>query len=524
MRLALVSAALLAAAVSPALAQEPARGGTLVYAVNAEPPNYDCQATTTFAALQTLGPHYSRLIKADPDHFPGFQADAAETWEASADHLTYRFTLREGITFHDGSPLTAEDVRATFERIRQPPPGVVSVRKAAYEDIQSIETPDKRTVVFKLAKPNSSMLQTLGSPWNCLLPAAKIAADPKWPERNILGSGPFRFKEHVAGSHWVGERYEAYYEKGKPHLDGFRVQFMSGSAMINALQGGQIQAEFRGVSPADRDKLKGALGDKVVVQESPWTCKFDLFFNTQKKPYDDVRVRQALSMAIDRWKGAENLSRIAFVRTVGATLRPGFPLAISDEELQKLPGFSKDGAAAKAEAKRLLKEAGAENISFRLLTRNVPMPFNPVSVYMIDQWRQIGLKIENNPLDVAAEKSAFLAGNFDVGLDADCSDVDEPNTELLIYLSKDRSPINFSGYKDEQLDALFETQKRATDDEERKQAIRQFETRLITQSYTVPVVWWHRIVVHWKQVKGWKIMPSHYLGTDLADVWLDPKG
>jgi peptide/nickel transport system substrate-binding protein len=294
--------------------------------------------------------------------------------------------------------------------------------------------------------------------------------------------------------------------------------------MVNALQGGQIQAEFRGVSPADRDKLKSAVGDKVVISETPWLCKFDLFFNNQKKPYDDIRVRHALSMAIDRWKGAEAMGRVAFVRNVGGVLRPGDPLATDPKEIEKLPGFSRDGAKAKEEAKKLLKEAGAENLSFVLLTRNVQMPFSPVAIYLIDQWRQIGLKITQTALDVSQEKAAFLAGNFDVGLDSNCSDVDEPNTQLLVYLSTDKSPVSFSHFTDRELDGLYEKQKRATSEGERKQLIHDFETRLIQQSYTAPIVWWHRIVVHSRQLKGWKILPSHYLNQDLAGVWLDPKG
>jgi peptide/nickel transport system substrate-binding protein len=521
----ITSAATLALALAaPALAEEPVRGGTLVYAVDAEPPNYDCQGTTTFAMMQTVGPHYSRLLRVDPDRFPNFAGDLAETWEASPDQLGFTFHLRDGVTFHDGTKLTAEDVKATFERIRKPPEGVVSVRKAAFEDIAAIETPDPRTVIFKLAQPNASMLVTLGSPWNCVVPAAKIKADPKWPERNILGSGPFRFKEHVAGSHWIGERFDGYFDKGKPYLDGFRAVFMKGSAMVNALQGGQIQAEFRGLAPADRDKVKAALGDKAVVEESPWLCKFDLFFNTKKKPYDDVRVRHALSQAIDRWKGAQNLSRIAFVRAVGGVLRPGDKLATPEAELEKLPGFARDGEAAKKAAKKLLKEAGAESLSFTLLTRNVPMPFSPVAVYLIDQWRQIGLKVEQNALDVSQEKAAFLAGNFDVGLDATCTDMDEPNAQLLVYLSSDKSPVSFSQFVDRELDALYDKQKRATSDADRGKLIREFETRLVEQSYTVPIVWWHRIVVHSRSLKGWKILPSHYLNQELANVWLDPKG
>jgi peptide/nickel transport system substrate-binding protein len=296
---------------------------------------------------------------------------------------------------------------------------------------------------------------------------------------------------------------------------------MTGAPMVNALQGGQIMAEFRGLSPAERDKLKAALGDRIVIEESPWICKFDIFFNTQKKPWDDVRVRRALSLAIDRWKGAESMSRIAFVRSVGATLRPGYPLAISEAELSQYPGFGRDIGKARAEAKQLLKEAGLENLRFKLTTRNVPMPYQPVTIYVIDQWKQIGVQVDNESLGVAQQKASYLAGNFDVGLESNCYDADEPNAQLRLYISSDRSPVNFSRYKDEVLDDLFEKQKRTTDEGERARLIRAFEKRLFDQAWTAPIVWWHRIVAHSPAIKGWKITPSHYLNQDLAGVWLD---
>ncbi|MBI1776018.1 MAG: ABC transporter substrate-binding protein [Proteobacteria bacterium] len=518
--LSLVMAAAMLAAVPAAAEEQPKRGGTLIYAVNAEPPTYDCQGTTTFAAIQTLNPSYSQLLKFDPDNYPNLKTDVAESYTVAPDNLSVTFRLKSGIKFHDGSPFTSEDVRATFDRIRKPPEGVVSVRQAAFEDVASIETPDPLTVVFKLSAPSASMLMTLASPWNCLYSAAKLRGDIHYPERNVLGTGPFRFESHVRGSHWTGMRFDGYFEPGKPYLDGFRVQFMTGAPMVNALQGGQIHAEFRGITPAERDRLKAALGDKIVMTESPWLCKFDVFFNSEKPPYNDPRVRKALSLAIDRWKGAEALSRTAFVRAVGLTIRPGHPLAITEQELKALPGFGPDGAAGKAEAKRLLKEAGAENLKFKMLNRNVPMPFTPVAIYLVDQWRQIGVTAENNQLDVAQQKSTFLAGNFEVGLDATCTDTDEPNAELQLYISSDRSPINFSRYHDQAMDDLFEKQKRVTSDAERKPLLRQFERRLIDQSYTVPIVWWHRIVAHSAALKGWKITPSHYLNQDLAGVWL----
>jgi len=504
-----------------ALAQEqPRKGGTLVFAVNADPPSYDCINTTTFVAVQTLNPHYSQLLKFDPDNYPNVKGDLAESWSVAPDGLSYTFKLRHGVKFHDGTPLTAADVKASYERIRNPPQGVVSVRKADYADVEAIETPDAATVVFRLSKPSASMLFNFASPWNCIFSAARLASDPEYPKNRVVGTGPFKFVEHVKGSHWVGARNEDYFEKGKPYLDGFRIVFMAGAPMINALQGGQIMAEFRGLSPAERDRLKQAVGDKLVFSESPWTCKFDLFFNTRKPPFDDIRVRHALSMAIDRWKGAEALSRTAFVRAVGGMLRPGFPLAISDAELEKLPGFGRDSQKAREEAKRLLKEAGQENLKFTLINRSVPMPFQPVAIYLIDQWRQIGVQVEHSPREVAQQKQTLVSGSFEVGLDATCVDVDEPDTQLRLYISQDKSPINFSHAIDRELDDLFEAQKRAPTTEERVRLIRAFEKREIEQSYVVPVVWWHRIVAHTADLRGWKILSSHYLNQDLANVWL----
>jgi peptide/nickel transport system substrate-binding protein len=522
---AFAAAALLAApAPVQSQAQEtPRRGGDLIFAVNADPPNYDCAGTTTFGAMQTLSPHYSTLLKFDPDKYPEVKGDLAQTWTVAPDGLSYTFKLKPGVKFHDGSALTSEDVKATYDRIRKPPAGAVSVRQADYQDVEAIEAPDPQTVVFKLAKPAASMLFNFASPWNCVLSAAKLKSDPEYPKARVMGTGPFTLAEHVKGSHWVGRRNADYFDKGRPYLDSFRIVFITGAAMVNALQGGQIMAEFRGLSPAERDRLKQTMGERIKVEEMPWLCKFDLFFNTKRQPWSDARVRRALSLAVDRWKGAENLSRTAFVRAVGGALRPGFPLAIPNDELAKLPGFGRDGAAAKAEAKKLLAEAGVQNLKFTLLSRTVPMPYEPVGIYLVDQWRQVGVTVELGPKDVAQQKKAMIEGNFDVVLDANCYDTDEPDTQLRLYISNDKSPVNASHAIDRELDDLFEKQKRSTKEAERRGLIRAFEKRAIEQGYTVPVVWWHRIVAHDARVRGWKMSPSHYLNQDLASVWLAEK-
>jgi peptide/nickel transport system substrate-binding protein len=367
------------------------------------------------------------------------------------------------------------------------------------------------------------MLSSFASPWDCVYSAAKLKVDPKFPERNILGTGPFTFVEHQAGSHWVGKKFDGYFESGKPYLDGYRAVFISGAPMVNALAGGQVLAEFRGQSPADRDRLVQALGDKAVVVESPWVCSLVVSFNTKKKPFDDQRVRKALSLAIDRWEGAQALQKIALVRHVGGLLRPGYDLAISEQDLVKQPGFSRDINASRAEAKRLLKEAGAENMTFKLTNRNVAMPYTPVGVFLIDQWRQIGINVQHEQLETRLYLAAQQRGNatYDAALDFNCDFMDEPNLQLQKYLSADKSALNYSGHVDRKLDEIYEKQSGELDRAKRIALLREFERQALDQAYVIPTIWWHRIIVYHKQLKGWNITPSHYVGQDLTDVWLD---
>lgn len=511
-----------AVAVMPAHAQTPKRGGELKFAVGAEPPNYDCHANSSFAFIHPVRPHYNTLLKFDPVKYPAVQGDLAESWTVSKDGLTYTFKLRKGVKFHDGSAFSSADVKATYDRIRNPPKGVVSLRKEGYADITSIDTPDANTVVFKLKGPNASMLAMLASPWDCIYSAAKLKQDPNFPRQNVMGTGPFTFVEHAAGSHWVGKRFEDYFDKGKPYLDGFRAIFIRNTAArVNALQAGEVLAEFRGHSPADRDKLMKALGDKGRLEESPWVCALVVTFNSEKKPFDDARVRRALSLGIDRWGGSQALSKIALVRHVGGLLRPGYELAAKPEELAQYPGFGKDIAKARAEARALLKAAGASNLKFKFTNRNVPMPYTPMGVFLIDQWRQIGVTVEHEQLETKLYQAAIRGGNYEGALDFNCDFMDEPNLQLLKYISADRSSINYSRANDRVLDGLYDKQIRASSMQERYKLLREFEKRALEEAYTFPTLWWHRSIVTWKQLKGWHMSPSHYLHQDLAGAWLD---
>src|SRR5258708_5728185 len=155
-----------------AVTSTPKRGGTLEFAVDAEPPNYDCHANFSFVFIHPIIPHYSTLLKFDTANYPQVTGDLAETWTVSPDRQTYTFRLRPNVFFHDGAALTSSDVKASYTSIVHPTQGVLSVRQANYAAIASIDTPDPATVGFHLHLPDASMLANFAFPWTCIYCAA----------------------------------------------------------------------------------------------------------------------------------------------------------------------------------------------------------------------------------------------------------------------------------------------------------------------------------------------------------------
>ena len=517
--------ALLVALVAAPLAgaqDKPRSGGELIFVVAAEPPGFDGHAEETFAMLHPLAPHYNTLLRVDPTDKTGtrFIGDLAESWASSADKRTFTFKIRKGVKFHDGSEMTSRDVKASYDHIIFPPAGVPSSRKAAYRLVEAVEAPAPDTVVFRLKWYEASFIANMASPWNWIYKADLLAKDPRWYDKNVMGTGPFKFVEYVRGSHWIGKKNPDYWDKGKPYLDGYRAIFIqSASAQVAAVRGERAMIQFRGFTPADRDALVGALGSKITVQESPWNCSIQVAMNQQKKPFDDRRVRRALSLALDRYEGSKALSRIAIVKEVAGIQVPGTPWATPPEELAKLAGYSRDINASRAEARRLLKEAGQENLTFTLTNRAVPQPYEPVGIWLIDQWRQIGVNAKQVVLESAAWLAVQKQGDFEVSTNAPCNSIVEPDMDLHWFLTT--SPVNFSKHTDKVMDELYEKQSRATDPAERRKLLRAFEKRLYEDEvHYIMTFQWNRIVPHNARVRGWTIMPSHFLNQQLDTVWL----
>ena len=526
MRLTLASTAMAAACLlamgSAVQAETPKRGGTLNFAVVAEPPNTDCHATTTFAMVHPVAPQYSTLLEfVGPMDKLRIEGDLAESWEVSKDGLTYTFKLRKDVKFHDGSDFTSADIKATYERIINPAAEVISARKAQHQDIKQIDTPDPHTVVFRLGQVNMSMLLHFASPFNCVYSAKKLKENPRYPETEVMGTGAFKFVEYVKGSHWRAVRFDQYFRKDRPYLDGYRAIFVRSNTVVSGLRGGQYDAEFRGRTPQERDQLLETMKDKVTVQEGPWVTNILLTFNTERKPFDDVRVRRALTLAIDRWGGSESMGKVSLIKDVSGAFRPGAEWSLPKSELEQMPGFWPDIEKSRAEARRLLQEAGHPNLKLRLVNRTIDQPFIPAGIYAVDQWKKIGVAAEHAPLETKLWFAAMEGGEFDAVVQNISDFADDPTAQFNTLLSKHISAIAYSRHGDTKLDDLFTRQSQIVDRAERLKLVNEFERYALGQAYNVPLLWYQRIVVNNKKVKGWHLTPSHFTGQNLVNVWLD---
>ncbi|HYY16830.1 MAG TPA: ABC transporter substrate-binding protein, partial [Gammaproteobacteria bacterium] len=274
--------------------------------------------------------------------------------------MTYTFTLHHGEKFHDGSELTSADVKASWwDKIVFPPEGMASPRRSLYEAIKRIEARDPNTVVFHLRYPSASFLSMLAHPANFIYAKKYLDQDVNYYKQHVMGTGPFKLKRYVRGSSLEVERNPDYWKKGLPYLDDIKYFIIQDtSARATSIRSRRTDVEFRSLPPTEVEALKAQLGDQVVVGQPSPVVHWGVAINVNKKPFDDERVRKALTLAIDRSEMAETIGPLSGLDTVSGLEPPWTPWALSPEELQELPGFRKDREANLREAKGLLAEAG----------------------------------------------------------------------------------------------------------------------------------------------------------------------
>jgi peptide/nickel transport system substrate-binding protein len=522
--------AIVAAIAPPAVADEaPKYGGTLTYMIPADaPPSFDAQKEETYATIHSAAPFYSTLIRInplDPNSSTDIVCDlCTEMPKPTEDGKTYTFKIRDNVKFHNGDKLTAADVAASLNKIAFPPQGTLSPRATDFMMVKDITAPDEQTVVIHLKFATSAFLPALADPYNWIYQKKMLDKDIHWYEHNIMGSGPFKFVGYEIGQKITGVRNPDYYHKGLPYLDGFVGIYAPKQAVqLDAIRADRAATEFRGYPPSAIDQLKQELDGKIVIQKSDWNCTVGAWINHKHKPFDDVRVRRALTLALDRWGSQKGLSEVSLMHTVGGLVFPGTPLAETKDELSSIAGFSPDIDKSRAEAKRLLKEAGQENLSFDLINRNVDQPYKYLGTWLIDQWSKIGLHVTQQVVPTGPWFAALRSGNFAVSTGGNCHGIVNPVIDVQTWLSHSVSSQNYGYYEDPALDKIYDQMLHETDVAKQKALAFQFDKQALdTGAHYIHSFWWQRIEPARAYMHGWKIGPSHYANQDLSTIWLAP--
>jgi peptide/nickel transport system substrate-binding protein len=286
---------LLALAAGTVVAGSQPEKKVLEFALQGNPDTLDPHKTAGTLTFQTLKSIYDTLV--EPDQTGKLVPALAEKWVISSDGLTWTFTLRRGVKFHNGDTLSSADVKATFERLMKEE--TASPKRADYAAVTAVEAPDSATVVIRLSQPYSPLLATLASGWSAILPKSLIDAGHDFANQPV-GTGPYRFVEWVRDSRVVLEKNPEYWMKGLPKLDGVNINIITEQTVaVQGLLAGQLDVAYR-IDPDAVPQLEASPDTKVETRLTALTLVMSI--NCSRPDLNDLRVRQAINYAIDKQK------------------------------------------------------------------------------------------------------------------------------------------------------------------------------------------------------------------------------
>jgi len=501
------------------------RGGTLRYAVHNAPAHFDVHQSGTVANIGPQSPMYDTLLRRHPKDGQTIIPDLAWKYEISPDGKVYTFHLRKGVKFHDGADFTAEDVKATYERIARPPKGVVIPRTPLFATVGDIVVVDPHKIEFRMTqtRPKAFMLGAFASGWNIIV-RKKTLEENQGNLRQVMnypGTGPFRHVSRKDKEIWIMERNPNYWNKGLPYIDRLEVYhlFPFTPELGAAFLSGKVDYA-RLLDPVSWRKAKEMPGVTAAVFNQSVIQAF--WTNMNKKPFADPRVRRAIHLAMDRPTLVEVVKDTAPMQT-GGFVYPFHELSTPRLELEKRLGYQKDMKPAVQEARRLLKEAGygngIRNLDF--VVRDLPT-FRLWSV-AIQAMLKEHLNIETNLRVVQASVwfDEAQAGNFDLAISAIVSTLMDPSDYFTAWYGKD-GPQNYSRWTNPAFHDLTSQIDRELDESKRKTLVRKAEDILEQDPPLIPVAWEQIYDAFYNKVHGQN--PSTYFGIyDVVrwdQVWL----
>jgi peptide/nickel transport system substrate-binding protein len=502
-------------------------GGTLRGTLGDTPPSPSLLEEITASAVVPFMAVFNNLVIYDQsiarNTFDTIRPELATAWTVSDDGRQVRFTLRQGVQWHDGKPFTAADVRCTFDllmekgeaKLRRNPRGIW------YENVEQVTVDNDFQVTFHLKAPQPSLLAFLAAGWSAIYPCH---VPPAQMRRHPIGTGPFKFVELKSNERVRLEKNRDYWKPGRPYLDAIDYTIIPNRATgMLAFAADRVDMTFptEVTVPLLKDVQKQLPAAQCTLR--PLGVSYNLIINRDTQPFNDARVRTALALTLDR-KSFVGITSEGQDILGGSMLPPPAGVwGVGPEALKDLPGYGGDVEVSREKGRALMREAGYgpdKHLKIKVSTRNVAS-YRDLAVILIDHLRHIYIDGELEMIDSAVYFNRLYQKSYVLVLNATGSSLDDPDQHFAENYGCG-APRNFNGYCSPALTALIAAQSRERDIEKRRAIVRDIERALVED--TVRPIIAHTVAAAClqPQVKGLTIMVnSVYNGWRFEDVWLD---
>lgn len=471
-------------------------GGTLTIARKADANNLDPQFITNIPSANYIyGKVYEGLLMTDKNM--EYKPALATEWK-QVDDLTWEFKLRQGVKFHDGTPFTAEAVKKTMERALDPK--VNSPRASNFSMVKEVKAVDDNTVQFILSYPYAPLLSILASTEGSILSPKAIAEQADKLSKNPIGTGPFKFQSWTPGQEMVLVKNDSYWGE-IPKVDKVVYKVVpEDTTRVAMVESGEVQISDQ-LPVTELDRVKNST--TMTLARTEGLGVEYIGFNVKKKPFDDVRVRQAFSYAIEKDSIIKGVYNGVGSKAISA-LSP------------KMIGFNSNLAEYTYninKAKELLAEAGFPNgFKTSIVTDDRKERINLAEVVQ-SQLKGIGIDLEIKVMEYGAylditgkgEHNLFIGGWGNATGDADY------NQYNVFHSSSHGSKGNLAFYTNAEVDKLIEDGRREKDVEKRKAIYAKVQDIEMKESPLIPIRTIDHIAVTAKNVKGFSLNPIGYL-------------
>lgn len=501
------------------VAGQPVRGGTLTTWVDSTK-TLDWMQEQFRYALYVGGGVSVALVTYDPQDAMDTKivGELAERWEVSNDSKTVTFFLRKGGKWEDGTPVTAEDAKFSFQRYADPPPGILKLRNQFFFNIDRYEVKDPYTLILHLKQPQTSLLAMLASGFNAIAPKHILEKDPRAIEQRVVnGAGPFKVTEVNMNVNYKLARNPDYILADKIYVDKVEyVTIVDPFARVAAFRAGRLDY-LHGAPAGEVESLKKDM-PQVTIQQFPGLTFSHFQMNQTKRPFDNLKVRQALALSIDR---------DALIQGPGlgfTTMTGGMPATgkwnIPEAELRKLPGYRKPKDQDIARARELLKEAGyPDGFSFKILA-NTASP--ETALVLADQFKAIGLTAQIDPVEFTLYQNRIFRSDFETCPCGFGFNVDDPD-DILAGIFRTGGARNNGKYSNPALDKLIDEQTAVLEPEKRKKAVIELQYKLLEDAGAIPTIYGANFTAVQPWLKNFTFHTSLFNGYwKYWNTWIDP--